>query len=374
MAGIYFHIPFCHQACHYCDFHFSTLKGAERSMVDAMVTELRLRAVELQGENIETIYFGGGTPSILAPGLLALLLEAASDIFRVEPGAEITLEANPEDLTVERMSAWRNMGINRLSIGIQSFQDIDLRYMNRNHDAEQAVACIEAARSLGFHDLTIDLIYGTPTMDDAAWENNLSRMAELDLPHFSAYALTVEPRTALHHMVRNRLVTEPEEEQAARQFHILMEWAKSNGYEHYEISNFSRSGRHSRHNTSYWQGKPYLGIGPSAHGFSRNVRRWNVRNNTAYIKSLQQGDTCYEEEVLGRDDLYNEFVMTGMRTKWGVDRKELTGRFGEELLAHFEEHLLRSIDPRWVEDRQGVVVLTDAGKLFADRIASALFI
>ncbi|MFM2208003.1 MAG: radical family heme chaperone HemW [Bacteroidota bacterium] len=373
MAGIYFHIPYCRKACHYCDFHFSTSAGTLGEMVDALIAELAFREDLPSSTPVGTIYFGGGTPSMLPPSDLSRLLVAVHDKFPVDPAAEITLEANPDDLDERSLAAWKEAGINRLSIGIQSFRNEDLQYMNRSHSAEDALAAVERARSAGFRDLTIDLIYGTPTMDDAAWESNLEMLGQLKLPHFSAYALTVEPRTALAAFVRSGTSPFPEEEQAARQFNRLLEWSGRNGYEQYEISNFSLPGRHSRHNTAYWSGVPYLGIGPSAHSFDGIRRSWNVRSNPEYIRQIKQGIRPYEEEILTPEQRYNEHVLTGLRTSLGINHELLLRLFGEESLKHFRSSAKQFVAKGWMQETSERTVLTDAGKLFADHIAAELF-
>lgn len=373
MAGVYLHIPFCRQACHYCDFHFSTSRQKVDDMVAAMVKEIELRKEFLKDRSLSTVYFGGGTPSLLTVTQLNTLLLELSRHFTFLENAEITLEANPDDISAATLKEWKSAGINRLSIGVQSFSDEDLRFMNRAHSAAEAVAAIRLAREMDFRNLTIDLIYGTPTMNDEMWQNNLAMLKEFDLPHFSSYALTVEPRTALAQFVRNRIVAMPEEEQAAAQFHQLMQWARENGYEHYEISNFAKPGRYSRHNTAYWQGEHYLGIGPSAHSFNGQERSWNIRNNPEYIRAITTDEIPTEKESLTVEQRYNEYVMTALRTQWGIQRDVVGKKFGEDALSHLEEKLLRVKSNSWIADNGTQILLTDAGKLFADHIASELF-
>lgn len=373
MAGLYLHVPFCRQACHYCDFHFSTSRTNADALIDAMAKELSLRKDFLAGETLSTIYFGGGTPSLLTAKQLEKLFSAIRKNFLIQENAEITLEANPDDISKETLPVWKAFGVNRLSIGIQSFQDADLRFMNRAHSAAEAIAAISVARQFDFHDLTIDLIYGTPTMNDEAWEQNLSLLEQLDLPHFSAYALTVEPRTALAQFVRNRMVPQPAEEQAAAQFQYLMDWSRKAGYEQYEISNFAKPQRYSRHNTAYWQGISYLGIGPSAHSFDGRQRTWNIRNNPEYIRKLESGELFFEIEVLSENNRYNEYVMTALRTCWGISREKLANEFGVTVLESIENPLVKFKTYGWVADDGKSIWLTDQGKLFADHIASELF-
>ncbi len=373
MAGLYLHVPFCRQACHYCDFHFSTTRSNVDDLVSAMVQEMEVRNDFLQGSSLSTIYFGGGTPSLLTAEQLEKLFAGIRRNFTIDETAEITLEANPDDITTESLSSWKTQGVNRLSIGIQSFREEDLKFMNRAHTSAQAVSAISLARHHDFHDLTIDLIYGTPTMNDEAWEENLRVLEELNLPHFSAYALTVEPRTALAKFVKNRIVPMPEEEQAASQFQRLMEWARSHGYEHYEISNFARNQRYSRHNTAYWKGITYLGIGPSAHSFDGNQRTWNVRSNPEYIRNVERSELTFEKELLSANERYNEYVMTALRTCWGISKLKVQQDFGDEALAYLETQLGAFSGGDWIKESSASISLTDTGKLFADHIASGLF-
>lgn len=373
MAGLYLHVPFCRQACHYCDFHFSTSRSNADALIDAMIKEIVLRKDFLRGEPLTTIYFGGGTPSLLTATQLEKLFSAIRQHFLIEEEAEITLEANPDDIIYETLTSWKALGVNRLSIGVQSFQDADLRFMNRAHSAAEAISAISLARQFDFHDLTIDLIYGTPTMNDEAWEQNLAMLETLDLPHFSAYALTVEPRTALAQFVRNRMVPAPAEEQAATQFQYLIDWSKKSGYEQYEISNFAKPKHYSRHNTAYWQGVSYLGIGPSAHSFDGRQRTWNMRNNPEYIRKIELAEPFFEIEELSETNRYNEYVMTALRTCWGLSRETLANEFGGTALEFIETPLLKFKRYGWVVDDGKSILLTDQGKLFADHIASELF-
>lgn len=370
MAGIYIHIPFCRQACHYCDFHFSTSRKMIVPMLAAMEKEIRSRPA---GEMLETIYFGGGTPSLLPAADLKRLLDAIRETNEVSPGAEVTLEANPDDLTGDVPEKLFALGINRLSIGIQSFRDQDLELMNRAHTAEEAQACVARAQAAGFKNITIDLIYGLPGFTDADWEKNLETAFALQVPHISAYCLTIEPRTALAHFVQSGKVTPAPEPAAAEQFRILMRRMKEHGFEHYEISNFAQPGFRSRHNSSYWRGEKYLGIGPSAHSYDGVKRRWNISNNAQYAAKLQAGERYWEEETLTDDDRFNEFVMIGLRTAEGIDLGKMEAVFGAEKTAA----LLRESAPFLASGdlllENDFLRLTENGKLLADRIASDLF-
>lgn len=372
MAGIYLHIPFCKQACHYCDFHFSTQLGKKRAMLEALQRELSLRRDELGGEAVETIYFGGGTPSLLEVEEIGALLAAVQGNFPLIDLPEITLEANPDDLSPQVIRALSKTPINRLSIGIQSFFDQDLILMNRAHKGREAIQSLEGATA-HFENLSIDLIYGIPGLDNGRWRANIEKALGFGLPHISSYALTVERGTALHHFIQKGKVPALDEEQAREQFQILTEILESEGYVHYEISNFGKEGYFSRNNTSYWLGKKYLGIGPSAHSFDGLHRSWNISNNPQYIKEIQQGILPREVETLSVRDRYNEYVMTGLRTLWGVSLERVHTEFGpgygEYLLQQAQKYLDQGLLAREGER----LVTTGKGKFLADGIASDLF-
>jgi oxygen-independent coproporphyrinogen-3 oxidase len=373
MSGLYLHIPFCRQACHYCDFHFSTVRKTLPDLMEAMRQELRMRADELPGRQLETVYFGGGTPSILPFEELEATLRLVRELFDLSPEAEITLEANPDDLESRSLEQWRESGINRLSVGIQSFHEADLRYMNRVHTAQEALSAVRRAREAGFDLLTIDLIYGTPGMDDERWQDNLETLRSLALDHFSAYSLTVEPRTALDRLIRQRVLRGIDEDQAARQFGMLLDWAEANGFEHYEISNFARPGRYARHNTAYWFGMPYLGIGPSAHSFDGRVRSAAIRNNPEYIRSIQSGRLPLEREELSPASAFNEYILTRLRTQWGVLLEDVRVRFGETVWNELRSALAEPHSQGLIELVSGGFRLTRQGKYFADAVAGMLF-
>ncbi|MEZ4807356.1 MAG: radical SAM family heme chaperone HemW [Flavobacteriales bacterium] len=369
MPGIYLHIPFCRQACTYCDFHFSTSTDRP-AVLDAMELELVQRSKEIGDGRVGTIYFGGGTPSLLEPGRIATFIQQAQDLFRVERGAEITLEANPDDITVERLAEWKTAGVTRISLGTQSFRDDRLRWMGRAHDARQALTSIGLIANAGFKSWTIDLIYGLPEMTLDEWDEQLTIALDHGMPHLSAYCLTVEDRTALAHQVNKGSVRMPEDADPSAQFERLMERMDRAGLDHYEISNFGRPGHYSRHNTCYWEGVPYLGIGPSAHSFDGRTRRWNVANNAQYAKAIREGGGYWESETLGPAERTNEKLMTGLRTSAGVALATLEVdpmiTNGAAIQRHVTNgHLL-------VAD--GRLVLSRAGRLFADRIASDLFV
>ncbi len=373
MAGIYLHIPFCKQACNYCDFHFSTSLKMKASFVDALLTEIELRKSVFDQQTINSIYFGGGTPSLLSEEDLNRIFATLFTSFSVSPLAEITLEANPDDLSLEKIKVLKNTPINRLSIGIQSFRDEDLRFMKRAHNAKEALSSIKNCKQAGFTNLTIDLIYGTPGMDSSAWLENLNIAFDLDIPHISSYALTVEPNTELHHQVLHQKVSNVDENQSAAQFELLITQMKRNGYEQYEISNFCKPGAYSKHNSSYWKKDMYLGLGPSAHSFYDNKRLWNVSNNTKYVKSLAQNLLPLQEEVLSLEDRYNEYVMTSLRTKWGCSIAEIENNFSSELAVYFRNEIELYVSTENVLVKKEVYYLSEKGKLLADKIASDLF-
>jgi oxygen-independent coproporphyrinogen-3 oxidase len=371
MSGVYIHVPFCKQACHYCDFHFSTQMGKKEAMVDALVKEIKMRKDEVQDE-VETIYFGGGTPSVLTTEEIERLIQTVYDHYKVIDYPEITLEANPDDLSSDRIIQMSKSRINRLSIGIQSFFDEDLKLMNRAHNASEAEQCIQEATEY-FDNITIDLIYGIPGMDNARWEANIQKALELGLPHISSYALTVEPKTALKKFIEKGVVPNVDDEQAQEQFYMLVDILEAHGFVNYEISNFGKPGYFSQNNTSYWLGKKYIGIGPSAHSFDGEHRSWNVRNNPTYIKKINEGVLPNEVETLTIIDRYNEYVMTGLRTIWGVDVERIASEFGQNYVKYLNWQAARYIERDLLVFNDGKLLTTKKGKFLADGIASDLF-
>lgn len=373
MAGIYIHIPFCKKACHYCNFYFSTSTQYRDEMVTSLLQELELQRDYLAGQSIATIYFGGGTPSILPSSDIVRLLNKIRGLFDVNPDPEITLEANPDDLTPAKLAELKAAGINRLSIGVQSFHEEDLRWMNRAHNTGQAVSCIENARAAGISNFSIDLIYGGPTLTDEDWRKNVQQAITLGIPHLSCYALTVEPGTALDHFIQKKKIPAVDPDRAAQHFDMLMNWLQEAGYEHYEISNFAQPGMQSRHNSSYWKGQPYLGIGPSAHSYNGDSRQWNVANNTLYMQNIAKNNVPFEKEALTPSMMLNEFIMISLRTARGCSLEEVSERFGEEksrqLLAAGGEFIRKE----WLTLDGITLKLTRQGKFFADGIAAALF-
>jgi len=373
LAGIYIHIPFCRQACHYCNFHFTTSLTRKNELIAALLKELDLRQNYLQNEAVETIYLGGGTPSLLEVSDLEKLLGSIWKNFSTSPSTEITLEANPDDISEEKIREWLDTGINRLSIGVQSFFEEDLLWMNRAHNAKQAKDSLELA-CRHFKNITVDLIYGTPMLTDNKWEKNVETILSYDIPHISCYALTVESKTALQKMIKLGKTEDVNPDKQSDQFLLLMRWLKDAGYEHYEISNFAKPGFRSRHNTSYWQGKKYLGIGPSAHSFDGVSRQWNISNNNTYIDSLKTNSLPFEKEILTAAQQLNEYIMTSLRTIEGIDLRLVERKFGKKE----KEQLLQSVK-KYMENKNVVVsetgnlILTNEGKLLADGIASDLF-
>ena len=374
MSGIYIHIPFCKQACHYCDFHFSTSLQNKQSLIDSIKKELILRKNYLLDNKIETIYFGGGTPSLLSSDELLSVFETIHNLFSVAKNAEITLEANPDDLSKAYIKQLRETPVNRLSIGIQSFRDVDLKWMNRAHNSSEATNSVMDAASAGFNNISIDLIYGLPDLSLLDWQNNLKKAIALPVQHLSCYCLTIEPRTALAYQIKKGISKVAEDENAIAQFEWLIDYAAENNFEQYEISNFAKPGFYSRHNTSYWKGIPYLGIGPSAHSFDGASRQWNVSNNPLYIKAVESGKLEFTKEVLTTSEKYNEYVLTSLRTVWGVDLKIVQQHFGEDVLQHLKNEAALYLLKGELKTENSHMYLTRKGKFIADRIASDLFI
>ncbi|WP_299521073.1 radical SAM family heme chaperone HemW [Winogradskyella sp.] len=372
MSGIYIHIPFCKQACYYCDFHFSTSLKKKEELIEALAKELALRKAEFENIIVETIYFGGGTPSLLSNVELQFLIDTVYQNYKVANQPEITLEANPDDLSKNRIVELSNSPINRLSIGVQSFFESDLKLMNRAHNAEEAKACLEEATK-HFDNISLDLIYGIPDASNVQWLKNIEIALSFNVPHISSYALTVEPKTALASFIKKGIVADVDDEQAHEQFHLLKERLGAEGYIHYELSNFGKEGYFSKNNSAYWQGKPYLGIGPSAHSFSGKQRGWNVRNNSKYIKSIQQNELPIEIETLTKTDRYNEYIMTGLRTIWGVSLLKVENDFG----AVFKDYLLEQanvfIKQHLLYIDEAHLRVTKKGQFLSDGIASELF-
>lgn len=372
MSGIYIHIPFCKQACSYCDFHFSTSLKKKDDLINALVKEIVLRKQEII-EPIETIYFGGGTPSLLSMDELQFLLDAIYHNFTVSDNPEITLEANPDDLSDKKIIALSKSAINRLSIGIQSFFNDDLKFMHRAHNADEAMHALKTATKY-FNNITIDLIYGIPNLSVEKWKKNLQIALDFGVNHISSYALTVENKTALYQLIKSKKYPPLDENLALEHFNILIAETKQQNFVHYETSNFGKEGFFSKHNTAYWQGKSYLGIGPSAHSFNGKQRSWNVNNNTKYIKAIQEDSIPQEIEILSQNDLFNESVMIGLRTIWGISITEITEKFGIEKTDYLLKKSKKYILNGTLKIHKNQLLATQNGKFLIDGIASDLFL
>jgi len=375
MSGIYIHIPFCKQACHYCDFHFSTSMKKKDEMVLALAKEIGMRKPfgSAQNDNIiETIYFGGGTPSVLSNGEINFLISEVYKNYKVVENPEITLEANPDDLSAERILELSKSPINRLSIGIQSFYEDDLKMMNRAHNSAEAKKCLEEATKY-FDNISLDLIYGIPGMSDEMWRQNIQTALDFGIPHISSYALTVEPKTALSKLIQTGKIAEPQDEVASNHFMILVEMLQKNGFIHYELSNFGKENYFSKNNSAYWLGKKYIGIGPSAHSYDGEKRGWNIANNSLYLKAIQNDELPIETEVLTISDRYNEYIMTGLRTIWGVSLDRIEKEFGSEYLNYLLEQSQKFLNDDLLSIENNILKPTLKGKFLTDGIASDLF-
>jgi oxygen-independent coproporphyrinogen-3 oxidase len=387
MSGIYIHIPFCKQACHYCNFHFSTSLVKKEEMVLALAKEIELRKNEFfdvgQSGNsvIETIYFGGGTPSILEVADIKLLIDKVYQHFEVAQNPEITIEVNPDDLSSNSSAQGsknlfeqlKNIGINRLSIGIQSFFEADLKMMNRAHNSEEAKACLQIATQY-FNNISVDLIYGIPGLTNENWSQNIETAMSFGIPHISSYALTVEPKTVFQKWIQNGKIDAPKDEVAAAHFSILVKKLEENGFIHYELSSFGKENFFSKNNSGYWLGRKYLGIGPSAHSYNGKERSWNVANNTIYLKSIAQNKLPFESELLTITDQYNEYIMTGLRTMWGISLERIETEFGKSYLDYLEQQAEKFIKDKLLFVSENVLKTSAKGKFLCDGIASDLFL
>jgi oxygen-independent coproporphyrinogen III oxidase len=373
MSGIYIHIPFCKQACHYCDFHFSTSMKKKNEMVLAMAKEIQLRKKEFENEKVETIYFGGGTPSVLQISEIRFLIEEVYRNYNVIENPEITLEANPDDLSTATVIALSKTKINRLSIGIQSFFEDDLQLMNRAHHSAEAKKCLQVAVQY-FENISIDLIYGMPDMSNEKWIQNIETALSFNIPHISSYALTVEPKTALKKMIDTGKISVPKDEVALAHFDILVHKLEEKGFIHYELSNFGKENYFSKNNSAYWLGKKYIGIGPSAHSYDGSSRGWNVSNNGLYLKSLEENRLSFETEKLTVTDRYNEYIMTGLRTIWGVSLEKIEKEFGSTYLNYLNQQSSKYIEDHFLFVDENILRTTKKGKFLSDGIASDLFL
>ncbi len=374
MAGIYIHIPFCKQACHYCDFHFSTSQHIRHDLVEAISKEIVIQKEYLEEEVIQTIYFGGGTPSLLNANELDLILGAIRSSYSLTHAPEITLEANPDDLALAKLKEFSNAGINRLSIGIQSFHPNILAFLNRVHDASTAVSSFQQAREAGFKNISIDLIYAIPDQSDIQWEEDIRQAIALEPDHLSCYALTIEEKTVFGRWSAAGKLKVTEDETAARQLEMLMDELEHEGFEHYEISNFANPGFQSKHNSSYWKQEKYLGVGPSAHSYNGSSRQFNVSNNNLYVKALNNESVPFEKEMLSIENKINEYILTTLRTKWGTDLKKIKQDYGYDLMNKNTDYLSKVFEGGLAVMNADVLRLTRKGKLLADKISSDLFV
>ncbi len=371
MSGIYIHIPFCKKACSYCDFYFSTSFNTKEALINTLINEIKLRHNYLAANKLKSIYFGGGTPSLLSQNELLLIFDALANNFSWDKTAEITLEANPDDITLENLRVWRKIGINRLSIGLQSFNNDELIWMNRAHNAQESIDSVKMAQDEGFYNISIDLIYGSKFQTEKTWEETLRTAIDLNTQHISAYNLTIEPKTVLG--LKNKKGNEPDisDDLSSKQFLMLVDILQSNNFIQYEISNFGKENFFAVHNSNYWKQEHYLGLGPSAHSFNGSSRQWNVKNNSAYIKAIENGTTFFELEELSTIDKYNEYILTRLRTIWGCNISEIKNSFGEKMLCHFLSKV--NAEKEFLIENNGNYTLNFNGKLNADGITSDLF-
>jgi oxygen-independent coproporphyrinogen-3 oxidase len=373
MAGIYIHVPFCKQACSYCDFHFSTSTKYKTDLVNAIVNELLIRNDYLNGEKVSTIYFGGGTPSLLNIKELDSIFNTLYKNYSIIADHEITFEANPDDLTATYLRELKTTPINRLSIGVQSFKEEHLKIMHRAHHSEQAKSSVAQAAEIGFENISIDLIYGIQSLGFLGWQENIKEALALPIHHISCYCLTVEPKTLLAHQIKEGKATPINDLEANEQFNWWLLYAEENGFPWYEVSNFSKPGFESKHNSNYWNRIPYLGVGPSAHSFNGTSRQWNIRNNPQYIQSLAEGIIPFEMEVLTNKEIYNETILTSLRTRRGIDKSSFQSIFGLEMTEKMQHNISKFIEQGLVQQNEESIRLTNAGLLFTDAISSELF-
>jgi oxygen-independent coproporphyrinogen-3 oxidase len=371
-TGVYFHIPFCKKACHYCNFHFSTSIQSKAELTEAIVKEIEMTKGK-DSRLISTVYFGGGTPSLLLKKELKLIMDKTKSSFQFIQNTEISFEVNPDDVTPSMLQFWTDQGINRLSIGVQSFRDEDLKWMNRAHQSSQAIDAIQMAKAAGYNNYSIDLIYGIPGLTDEAWLANIDQALAFDIPHLSAYALTVEPKTALKTMIEKEKSPDVDQDQQARQFLLLSDKMIASGYEHYEISNFAKPGMRSKHNTAYWQNVPYFGFGPGAHSFDGLDRYWNISNNSRYIEAIEIGNIAFEKETLTPIQLLNEYIMTSIRTMEGIQLSKINQKWGVDASLSIEQKSIPWITRGYLTKLADGYCLTREGKLFADGISADLF-
>lgn len=372
MAGLYIHIPFCKKACHYCNFHFSTSLKNRKKIISSMIKEIEIKSIGYE-DLIETIYFGGGTPSLLSIIEIDSLIKAVIDNFKISKKPEITLEANPDDLNTSKLKELSNSLINRLSIGIQSFNDQDLKLMNRSHNSFDSINCIDNSLKY-FDNISIDLIYGMPNSNLISWEKNLNLALNWDLNHISAYALTVEPKTALEKYIQKEIILPLDEEFVYDQFNLMYDKLLDLNYINYELSSFAKKGYFSKNNSGYWLGKKYVGIGPSSHSFDGFSRSWNVSNNKLYVSDIKNNKMYHQKEKLTHVDQYNEYIMTGLRTMWGISLSNLQEKFGKKIENHFVKKSKKFIESKLLIIENDLIKTSKKGKFLSDGIASELFL
>lgn len=374
MAGIYIHIPFCKSKCAYCNFFSLASESKINDYVEALKKEIVLRKNYLGGETVKTIYFGGGTPSLLSVKNIEEILELLNKNYEIVSSPEITLEINPDTIDREKMSSLKKIGVNRMSVGIQSFDDEDLRYLGRRHDSRHAMQVLEDLKQTDFEKITLDLIYGMPTLTEEKWNKNLDIFFSTGITHLSAYALTVEPKTILGQRIEKGELQSVSEEETIRHYNILVERTKENSFEHYEISNFAKEGFRSQHNSIYWRDEKYLGLGPSAHSYDGKSRQWNISNLTKYIQLVGDAELFYEKEILSTEDKFNEYVMTSLRTSWGCDIEKIERDYGKSYAHHFLKNIKKYLENGEMLKENNTYFLSEEGKLFADGIAADLFL
>ncbi len=373
MAGIYIHIPFCKQKCSYCNFYFSVSMKTKNELIQAILLEIDLNHSYLKTETIDTIYFGGGTPSLLTIAELERIINKLHKYYKFSEEIEITLEANPDDIDVTYLKSLKKTGVNRFSMGVQSFIDDELRVLNRYHNAQKAEYSIKLIQDNQFDNMNIDLIFGIPNSTIKSWKYNLDKFIDLDIPHLSCYNLTIEPKTAIHHQIKTGKLPEPDDDYNAKLFLETYNFLSSEGFEHYEISNYAKNKSYAKHNTNYWKGVPYLGLGPSAHSYNGDSRQWNIYNNRKYIAQINKGNLPFEKEILNPKDKFNEYLMTGLRTMWGIDINKLKS-FGTKYYEAIKDKIEAYVE-QGILVRQGDIYKTSlSGKLLTDRITSDLFI
>jgi len=374
MASIYVHIPFCHSKCYYCGFHSVASLKAKQDVVHCLIKELELRKDYLKGEPIDSIYFGGGTPSVLDIEEVARIMIKIRELHIVNEDAEISFEVNPEDVSTKYLEDLKNLGINRLSIGVQAMSDDMLKYLNRKHSVDEAIQCINNSVKAGIYNISIDLIYGIPGLDNIAWTDSLNKLVKLPIKHLSAYCLSVDENTVFEYRMKKGEFIPVSDEDCEEQYNILVDWARSNGFEHYEISNFCREGYYSRHNSAYWMQKSYLGVGPSAHSYDGESRQWNTSNNTNYIASINKNVIPYDKEKLDLKDRFNEYILTSLRTIWGIDKEFVTREFGIRYLHHIIDKASKYEQSGHLEVNHNCIKLTEKGMFISNDIISEIFV